>query len=50
MIPKKKKLLVTVATAAILLNSVSAFAAQCTNDTWNQIREEGKIVIGVKPD
>lgn len=45
-----KKLLTTTTAIAITLSSVSATAAQCTNDTWNRIMSEGTINIGVKPD
>ena len=47
-----KKLLKTgVASVALLAaTSVAAYAAQCTNDTWNKVMERGKIVVGVKAD
>ncbi len=47
-----KKLLKTgVASVAFLAaTSVAAYAAQCTNDTWNKVMERGKIVVGVKAD
>lgn len=44
------KLLATTAVAAMTLSSVTAAAAQCTNETFNRIMSEGKIVVGVKPD
>nr|WP_309504353.1 transporter substrate-binding domain-containing protein [uncultured Roseovarius sp.] len=45
-----KKLLASTTALAMTLSSVTAAAAQCTNDTFNRILSEKKIVIGVKPD
>lgn len=47
-----KKLLKTGVASVTLLaaTSVAAYAAQCTNDTWNKVMERGKIVVGVKAD
>ena len=33
-----------------LIGSGSAFAAECTNDVWNQVMKRGKVIVGVKPD
>lgn len=44
------KLFTTTAAAAVLLASTTAFAAQCTNDTWKKVMSRGKVVVGVKAD
>ena len=36
--------------ALIAFTTTAAYAAQCTNETWNRVMERGKIVVGVKPD
>lgn len=45
-----QKVLATTTALAMTLSSVTAAAAQCTNEIFNRILSEGKIVIGVKPD
>ena len=45
-----KQYAITLATAALLLSTVSSHAAQCTNDTWNKVMNRGKIIVGVKAD
>ena len=39
-----------IGTLALMAFTGSAYAAQCTNDTWNKVMERGKIVVGVKAD
>ena len=45
-----KKIVATGAAAAVMLASGSAFAAQCSNDTWKKVMQRGKVVVGVKAD
>ncbi len=45
-----KKLVLSAATAAMMISSASSYAAQCTNDTWNKVMKSGKLVVGVKAD
>ncbi|MCP4429581.1 MAG: transporter substrate-binding domain-containing protein [Gammaproteobacteria bacterium] len=45
-----KKLVLTAATAAMMISSASSYAAQCTNDTWNKVMSSGKLIVGVKAD
>jgi polar amino acid transport system substrate-binding protein len=45
-----KKLLAATTAMAVLMSSTTAFAAACTNETWNRVMERGKIVVGVKAD
>jgi polar amino acid transport system substrate-binding protein len=47
-----KSLVVTAASAALILASSASFAAghTCTNDTWNKVMKRGKMVVGVKAD
>lgn len=45
-----KKLVLTAATAALMMSSASSYAAQCSNDTWNKVMSRGKMVVGVKAD
>ncbi len=47
----KRTLKTGIASVALLAaTSVAAYAAQCTNDTWNKVMQRGKIVVGVKAD
>lgn len=39
-----------IAAAALGTVSVSATAAQCSNEVWNKVMERGKVVVGVKAD
>jgi len=39
-----------IAAVAIAVAANAAWAAECTNETWNKVMKEGKIVVGVKPD
>lgn len=41
---------ITTTLAAGLLSATTAYAAECTNDTWNKVMSRGKIVVGVKAD
>ena len=43
-----KKLLASVMLFA--MGTSTAYAASCTNDTWNKVMERGKLVVGVKAD
>lgn len=43
-----KKLLASVMLFAMGTNA--AYAASCTNETWNKVMERGKLVVGVKAD
>ena len=43
-----KKLLASVMLFA--MGSNAAYAATCTNETWNKVMERGKLVVGVKAD
>jgi polar amino acid transport system substrate-binding protein len=45
-----KILFATTAILTITLQGTTAFAAECTNDTWNKVMERGKMVVGVKAD
>jgi polar amino acid transport system substrate-binding protein len=45
-----RTLLAGTAAIAIAASSLSATAAECTNEVWNRIMERGKIVVGVKAD
>ncbi len=45
-----KKIAFTAATAALMLSTTTAYAAECTNDTWNKVMSRGKVVVGVKAD
>ncbi len=45
-----KRLFAATTALAMTFGSMTAWAAQCTNDTWNKVMERGKIVVGVKPD
>ncbi|MCR9257827.1 MAG: transporter substrate-binding domain-containing protein [Alphaproteobacteria bacterium] len=45
-----QKVLSAAILSAITLTSVSAYSAQCTNETWNRVMERGKVVVGVKAD
>ena len=45
-----KSLIVTAASATLMLVSITSYAATCTNDTWNKIMKRGKLVVGVKAD
>ncbi|MEM8877940.1 MAG: transporter substrate-binding domain-containing protein [Pseudomonadota bacterium] len=45
-----KKMLAATTAMAMLMSSTAAFAASCTNETWNRVMERGKIVVGVKAD
>ena len=45
-----KKLLTATTALAMVMSSTAAFAAACTNETWNRVMERGKIVVGVKAD
>ncbi len=45
-----RRLLGTVAVMALVAQSTAAFAAECTNDVWNKVMENGKVIIGVKAD
>ncbi len=39
-----------VLTLAMAASGTTAYAAQCTNDTWNKVMSRGKLVVGVKAD
>ncbi len=41
---------ISTAAAALLMSSSAAYAAQCSNDTWNKVMSRGKLVVGVKAD
>ncbi|MGI9494074.1 MAG: transporter substrate-binding domain-containing protein [Geminicoccaceae bacterium] len=45
-----KRLLGTVAALALVAQATAATAAECTNDVWNKVMENGKVIIGVKAD
>ncbi len=45
-----KSALSALALAGISSTAMAAGHAACTNDVWNSVMEEGKIVIGVKAD
>lgn len=38
------------AAALVAISATAAYAAECTNDTWNRVMERGKVVVGVKAD
>ncbi len=47
-----KSMLVSAASAALILTSSTSFAAgmTCSNDGWNKVMKRGKMVVGVKAD
>ncbi|MEL6735414.1 MAG: transporter substrate-binding domain-containing protein [Pseudomonadota bacterium] len=45
-----KRLVLVASTLALTVTATSAFAAQCTNDTWKKVMSRGKMVVGVKAD
>ncbi len=45
-----KKMISFLTATAVSLGATSAFAANCTNDSWNKVMSRGKIVVGVKAD
>lgn len=45
-----KSLVLSAASAALILASSTSYAAQCTNDTWNKVMSSGKLIVGVKAD
>lgn len=45
-----RTLLITAAASTLLFGSVSASAAQCTNEVWNKVMDRGTLVVGVKAD
>jgi len=45
-----KSLLLSAATAALVLASSTSYAGSCTNDGWNKVMKRGKMVVGVKAD
>ena len=47
---KISSLAMSAATAALVFASSTAYAAECSNDTWNKVMSKGKMVVGVKAD
>ncbi len=45
-----KTIFATTTALALGLSSMTAIAAECTNDTWNRVMSNGKLVVGVKAD
>lgn len=45
-----KRMLAATTAVAMVMSSTAAFAAACSNETWNRVMERGKIVVGVKAD
>ena len=44
------KKLLALSMATVMMSSSAAFAAECTNETWNKVMSRGKMVVGVKAD
>ncbi len=45
-----KNTAVVLSAATLMFASAAAYSAQCTNDTWNKVMRNGKMVVGVKAD
>ncbi|WP_282608704.1 transporter substrate-binding domain-containing protein [Pelagibius sp. Alg239-R121] len=45
-----RKMISLLSATAMTLVATSAYAEQCTNDTWNKVMSRGKLVVGVKAD
>ncbi len=45
-----RRLVAGVAICALVAVTAGAMAQDCKNETWNKVRDRGKLVVGVKPD